>query len=110
MQLAAQFLGWLSDQALKSSIAAKLDSMRDQVSAAMPATGGVLVVVGIQQSAQPDNNGDYVRSVLDGYIAGTGPSPQATMDAFLAKDRMEQGVPRGFVRRNVYFWKAATVR
>ena len=107
VQLAAAFLGWLSDQGMKSSINAKLNDMKDQINSAMPSTGGVLIVVGIQQSAQPDVNGNFVRSVLDGFIAGKGATPKATLDAYLAQDNLEQGVPDGFVRRDIYIWKAA---
>lgn len=110
VQLAADFLGWLSDQGLKSSINAKLDSMKSQIDTAMPLTGGVLVVIGIQQSEQPDANGNYFRSVLDGYIGGTGATPKVTMDSYLGQSRLEQGAPTGFVRRNIYFWKAASVQ
>jgi len=110
VQLAADFLGWLSDQGLKSSINAKLDSMKKQIDAAMPLTGGVLVVIGIQQSEQPDVNGNYARSVLDGYIGGTGATPKVTLDSYLGQSRMEQGVPSGFVRRNLYFWRASSVQ
>jgi hypothetical protein len=108
VQLAAAFLGWLSDQGLRTSINAKLEELKPQIDAAMPPTGGVLVVVGIQQSEQPDSNGNFVRSVLDGYIGGAGATPKATMDAYLAQDRLETGVPDGFVRRNVYFWRTAS--
>jgi len=73
----------------------------------MPSTGGVLIVIGIQQSAQPDVNGNFVRSVLDGFIGGKGSSPKATLDAYLAQDNLEQGVPDGFVRRDIYIWKSA---
>ena len=38
---------------------------------------------------------------------GLGATPKATMDTYLAQPRLEAGVPNGFVRRNVYFWKAA---
>jgi len=107
VQLAASFLSWLNNQVLRSNIQARLDSMRAQIAQVMPATGGVLVVIGIQQSEQPDINGEFVRSVLDGYVAGTGPTPKATMEAYLAEDRLEQGVPPGFQRRNVYFWEPA---
>jgi len=109
VQLAADILAWVSDQGLKSSINAKLDGMKAQIDAAMPLTGGVLVVIGIQQSEQPDSNGNYFRSVLDGFIGGTGATPQVTMGAYLAQDRLEQGTPSGFVRRNIYFWRAASV-
>jgi hypothetical protein len=108
VQLAAAVLGWLSDQGLKSSINTTLDGMKDQIRKAMPLTGGVLIVIGIQQSEQPDINGNYVRSVLDSYIGGTGSTPRATMEAYLAQDRLERGVPAGFVRRNIYFWRAAS--
>lgn len=108
VQLAAAFLGWLNDQAVKSAIQAKVDSLNSQINAAMPQVGGVLVVIGVQQSVQPDNNGNYFRSVLDGYIGGSGRTPKATMDAYLAQDRLEAAPPAGFVRRNVYFWKPAS--
>jgi hypothetical protein len=106
-KLATAFLSWLSDQGLKSAINAKLTEMKPQIDSAMPSSGGVLVVIGIQQSDQPDANGNYFRSVLDGYIGGPGATPQATMKTYLAQGRLEQGVPKGFVRRNVYFWKSA---
>jgi hypothetical protein len=106
-KLATAFLSWLSDQGLKSAINAKLAQMKPQINSAMPSSGGILVVIGIQQSDQPDVNGNYFRLVLDGYIAGVGATPQGTMKTYLAQDRLEQGVPSGFVRRNVYFWKSA---
>ena len=106
-KLAAAFLGWLSDQGLKSSINAKLSDLSDQIASAMPQTGGVLIIIGIQQSAQPDINGNYVRSVLDGFVAGAAATPKAAMDAYFGQDNLEAGVPDGFVRRDVYLWKAA---
>ena len=87
-KLATAFLGWLSDQGLKSGIKTKLVQMKPQIDSSMPSSGGVLVVIGIQQSNQADVNGNYIRSVLDGYIGGTGATPQATMKAYLAKDRL----------------------
>jgi hypothetical protein len=108
--LATAFLGWLSDQGLKSSIEAKVESLKTQINSAMPPSGGVLIVIGIQQSAQPDVNGRYNRSVLDGYVGGAGATAKATMDAYLKQDRLEQGVSSGFVRRNVYFWKPSPPR
>jgi hypothetical protein len=107
VKLAAQFLGWLSDQGLKSNINGKIEELKPKIDAAMPAKGGVLIVVGIQQSEQPDANGNYFRSVLDGYVGSAGATPKAAMDAYLAKDRLEQGTAKGFIRRNVYFWKSA---
>lgn len=108
VKLAASFLGWISDQGLKSNINAKIDELKPQIDKAMPANGGVLIVIGIQQSVQPDVNGNYVRSVLDGYIGGAGTTPKSTMDKYLGQDRLETGAAKGFVRRNVYFWKAAS--
>lgn len=108
--LATQFLGWLSDEALKASIDTKVKSLKREIDSAMPRSGGVLVVIGIQQSAQPDVNGRYLRSVLDGYVGGSGATAKATMDAYLANDRLEQGVPQGFVRRNIYFWQPSVAR
>jgi hypothetical protein len=108
VRAAAALLGWLSDQALKSSINSKISDLKPEVNKQMPASGGVLIVIGIQQWKQPDNNGNYNRSVLDGYVAGTGSTPKAAMDQFLSHDRMETGPADGFVRRNIYFWKAAS--
>ena len=73
----------------------------------MPVKGGVLIVIGIQQSVQPDVDGNYIRWVLDGYIGGTGTTPKEAMEKYLSKERMEQGASRGFVRRDVYLWKPA---
>jgi hypothetical protein len=108
VKLAAAFLGWLSDQGLKSNINAKIAELKPQIDKAMPAAGGVLIVIGIQQWEQPDNNGNYARSVLDGYIGGTGTTPKTTMEKYLSQDRLDKGAPKGFVRRNVYLWKPAS--
>jgi hypothetical protein len=107
VKLAASFLGWLADQGVKSNINAKLAELKPEIDKAMPANGGVLIIIGVQQSEQPDNNGNYARSVLDGYVWGSGPTPKGAMDKYLKEDRLETGPAKGFVRRNVYFWKAA---
>lgn len=100
-------MGWLSDQGLKSKINAKINELKPQIDKAMPANGGVLIVIGIQQWEQPDNNGNYARSALDGYVGGSGATPKEAMDTYVHKDKLEKGAPKGFVRRNVYFWKPA---
>jgi hypothetical protein len=108
IQAAAKMMGWLSDQAFKSSVNSKLHDLQPDIDKEMPASGGLLIVIGIQQWKQPDDAGNYNRSVLDGYVAGPGTTPKAAMDRFLAKDRLETGPADGFVRRNIYFWKAAS--
>jgi hypothetical protein len=69
----------------------------------LPAAGGVLVVVGIQESKVPDPNGQYVRFFLEAYVATPGKTPKE-VDTFLRADRLEAGVPSGFVRRDSLFW------
>jgi hypothetical protein len=108
VKLAAAFLGWVSEQGFKANVEAKLNELKPKIDSSMPKVGGVLVVIGVQQWAQADTNGNYNRSVLDGYVGGTGATPKSTMDAFLSQARLETGVPKGFVRRNIYFWKAAS--
>jgi hypothetical protein len=107
VKLAAILLGWVSDYGLRSSIDSKISELKPKIDAAMPVKGGVLIVIGISQSAQPDALGNYARWVLDGYIGGTGTTPKEAMEKYLSKDRLEQGASRGFVRRNVYLWKPA---
>ena len=107
VKLAAPLLGWVSDYGLRSDINSKISELKPKIDAAMPVKGGVLIVIGIQQSVQPDLDGNYVRWVLDGYIGGTGTTPKEAMEKYLSKDRVEQGASRGFVRRDVYLWKPA---
>jgi hypothetical protein len=104
---AAILLGWVSDYGLRSSIDSKISELKPKIDAAMPVKGGVLIVIGISQSAQPDALGNYVRWVLDGYIGDTGTTPKEAMEKYLSKDRLERGASRGFVRRDVYLWKPA---
>ena len=104
VRLASMLMSWLADVGLKSSINSALDDLRPEIDAAMPSTGGVLVVVGIQESQQPAFNGQYARSLLDAFVANSGSSPQAAMERYLSQDHLVTGVPDGFVRKNVYFW------
>src|SRR5689334_8730040 len=61
----------------------------------MPEKGGVLIVIGIQQSVQPDINGNYMRSVLHGYVGCTGATPKATSSALLLHSyRTDARLPR----------------
>ena len=108
VKLAAIPLDWVSDYGLRTNIDSKISELKPKIDAAMPTKGGVLIVIGISQSAQPGALGNYVRWVLDGYIGGTGTTPKEAMEKYLTKDRQEQGASRGFVRRNVYLWKAST--
>ncbi len=108
VRLATKFLGWAAEEGLKSSISAKVDSLQSQVDSRMPAIGGgVLVAVVIQQSADPDFNGNYSRAVFDAFVVGGAGSPQAAFDNFWNQPRLIAGVPDGFVARYLYFWEPA---
>ncbi len=104
VQLTGQFLGWISDLGLRRRIEKEVAKLQPQVDAVMPATGGVLVVVGIQESKVPDPTGQYVRSFLDAYVATPGKTPKEAVDTFLRADRLEAGAPSGFVRRDSLLW------
>src|SRR4051794_38557352 len=54
VKLAASLLGWLSDVGLKANINSKIDELKPEIDKAMPAKGGVLIVIGIQQWERPD--------------------------------------------------------
>ncbi|WP_433985225.1 hypothetical protein RBB78_24795 (plasmid) [Tunturiibacter empetritectus] len=105
--LAAAALSWLADVGLTKTINNKLNALAVQINQHPLTMGGTLVVVIIQQSSAPDANGDYARSYLSSFIAGTGSTPQVTLNAYNAKSQLEPGVPDGFVTRHVYFWYPA---
>ena len=108
IRLAAKLLGWGAEEGLKASINSKLSSLQPQVDSRMPAIGGgVLVTVVIQQSADPDFNGNYSRAVFDGFVIGGAGSPQAALDNFWNRPQVMASVPDGFVARYLYFWRPA---
>ena len=87
VKLASIPLDWVSDYGLRTNIDSKISELKPKIDAAMPVKGGVLIVIGISQSAQPSALGNYVRWVLDGYIGGTGTTPKEAMEKYLRTDK-----------------------
>jgi hypothetical protein len=82
-KLAAAAMTWLADQALKTSIHRAVADLQPNIDKAMPALGGVLIVVGIQQSLQPDVNGQYAPTVLEAHVGGAGARPKETLEKYI---------------------------
>ncbi|MEI6244093.1 MAG: hypothetical protein WCQ64_03515 [Acidobacteriota bacterium] len=103
IRLAARLLDWLGDVGLKLRVDDELAALQPQINAAMPRAGGVLVVVGIQES-DPDPTGRRLRSFIDAYVAATGQTPGEAFEVFRSADRLDQGTPPGFIRRDSLMW------
>ena len=85
-----------------TSVGTPLTSFADDVAAtkrAIAAEDGPVILVG-------HSYGGVV--ITEAGNDPKGATPKATMDKYLRQDRLERGAAKGFVRRNVYLWKAAS--
>ena len=104
IQLAAKMMSWLSEEGLKRRVDEEIQKLQPQISKEMATDGGVLLVVGIQESKLPDANGDFHRSLLDVYVFTPAKNAAEAAEKYRKSDRLEQGVPQGWTRRNTLLW------
>ena len=102
--LAPSVLAWVADQGVAHRIDQEVARLRPEIDSAMPREGGVLIVVGIQESSVPDDTGFRHPTVLEAYVGGSGRSAQEAVNRFLSTDRIDRGAAKGFVRRDSFLW------
>jgi hypothetical protein len=102
--LAPSVLAWVADKGLALRVDQEVARLRGEIDAAMPRDGGVLIVVGIQESSIPDDNGFRHPTLLEAYVATSGRSAQEAVQRFLNSDRLDRGPAKGFVRRDTFLW------
>ena len=102
--LAPSVLAWVADKGLALRVDQEVARLRGEIDKAMPRDGGVLIVVGIQESRVPDDNGFRHPTVLEAYVGGSGRSAQEAVNRFLSSDRLDRGAANGYVRRDSFLW------
>jgi hypothetical protein len=98
---------WAAEKGLQSSIRAEVAKMQPSIQKDMPVSGGVLVVVGIQESQHEDVQHQRSRSVLEAHVGGAGASAEPVLRNYLSQPNLVKGPAEGFRRRDIFLWVAA---
>jgi hypothetical protein len=104
VQLLPRMLGGLNNLALETRIEREISGMQGEILKAMPARGGVLLCVGLQEWKNEDFNGMRAQSFLSLGIAATGVTPEVALWQAQSQPSMVAGVPDGWRRVNRYIW------
>lgn len=65
---------------------------------------GVLVVVGIQEWEFADPTGTKARTFLSMHTGGVGTNFKEVLESYIRTPSIVQGVPRGWLRKEMYLW------
>jgi len=92
--------GW----AVQYRVNKELDKLKAEIEKKMPAKGGVLVCVGIQEWEMPDAAGAKAQSFLSIHIAGFGTDYNSVLQHYQSQPSLLQGAPKGWLRKDVFIW------
>ncbi len=82
----------------------ELEKLSSEINAQMPAKGGVLVCVGIEEWKYPDPTGFKAKGFLSIHIAGVGSDREKVLKDYLSTPVIVQGPSKGWVRKNCFIW------
>jgi hypothetical protein len=89
-------LGWRINQ--------EIEKLEPEIRKAMPRNGGVLICVGVKEWEHADPVGAKARMFLNMHVAGAGSRPDQVVKQYLARPRMVQAAPKGWVRVDEFIW------
>ena len=94
----------LNEWAVSSRVEREIEARRAEIERQMPAAGGLLLCIGMQEWETPDATGTRARSFLSLHIVGGGLNPRSLLERYLSQPQLVQGAPGGWRRRDEFVW------
>jgi hypothetical protein len=94
----------LNSWAVSWRVNREIEARAAQIKRQMPARGGVLLCIGIQEWEAPDPAGVRAQSFLSLHIVGSGPDPVSLLNRYQMQPQLVQGAPKGWRRKDCFIW------
>lgn len=99
----AAAVNFVQDYGLTRNVRNAVAQLRPQAESAIPAGGGVLIVVLLQESAR-DPNGYTMKGLLDAYVSSSGKTFEEAFARHRARNDLNLKAPAGWQTRETLLW------